>query len=357
MAFFDSSHQRAAILLALLAVGLTIALAPYATGLIGVPVLYIILEPLHRQLRHLMPPAAAAGVAIVMALLVFVVPGISLIGLLVNQAQGMAGNLMSGPLLDRIRQLQVGPYRIGDQIVELGQQLVTWAGTSAFKLVGTATRLTINLLISFFGVYYLLLNGDQAWRAVRPYIPFSSDHTEVLRERFRAITVSTVIGTGLTALLQGTVVALGFAFVGLGNALFWGVVTIVVAILPVVGSGMVWVPAVAVLFTSGRAGAGTFLAIWCFATAMAIDYVVRPLVFNRFAKIHPMITLVGAISGISYFGILGLLVGPLALSYFFEIIRMYREEYLPNDSGRGFTEELPVAEEVAVPAPAGPAAR
>jgi predicted PurR-regulated permease PerM len=269
----------------------------------------------------------------------------------------MAGNLMSGPLLDRIRQLQVGPYRIGDQIVELGQQLVTWAGTSAFKLVGTATRLTINLLISFFGVYYLLLNGDQAWRAVRPYIPFSSDHTEVLRERFRAITVSTVIGTGLTALLQGTVVALGFAFVGLGNALFWGVVTIVVAILPVVGSGMVWVPAVAVLFTSGRAGAGTFLAIWCFATAMAIDYVVRPLVFNRFAKIHPMITLVGAISGISYFGILGLLVGPLALSYFFEIIRMYREEYLPNDSGRGFTEELPVAEEVAVPAPAGPAAR
>jgi predicted PurR-regulated permease PerM len=348
MAFFDSSHQRAAILLALLAIGITIALAPYATGLIGVPVLYIILEPLYKQLRHLLPPGPAAGVAIAMALLVFVVPGVALNGLLVNEAQGMAGQVMTGPLLDRIRELRVGPYRIGDQLVEAGQQLVTFLGSNALKLVGTATRLSINLLISFFGVYYMLLAGSQAWRGVRPYIPFSSAHAEILRERFRAITVSTVIGTGLTALLQGTVVALGFAFVGLGNPLFWGVVTIVFAILPVVGSGMIWVPAVAVLIASHRPGAAAVLAIWCIGTVMIIDYVVRPLIFNRFAKIHPMITLVGAIAGISYLGLLGLLVGPLALSYFFEFIRMYREEYLQAESMRGFTEEQPVPAE-AVP--------
>jgi predicted PurR-regulated permease PerM len=352
MAFFDSSHQRAAILLALLAIGLTFGLAPYATGLIGVPVLYVILRPFHRQLKRVMPEKPAAGVAIVLSLLGFVVPGIALIGLLVNEAQSMAGQVMTGPLLDRIRELQLGPYRIGDQLVELGQQLVSWLGTNALRLAGTATRLSINLLLAFFGVYYLLISGETVVRGVRPYIPFSSTNTEILRQRFEAITVSTVIGTGLTALLQGIVVALGFTFFGLGNPLFWGVVTIVFAILPVVGSGMIWVPGVAVLLASHRTGAAVGLGAWCFATAMVIDYVVRPLVFNRFAKIHPMITLVGAIAGISYFGLLGLLVGPLALSYFFEIIRMYREEYLPDETGRGYTEELPVA----APAEAGPAA-
>jgi len=346
MAFFDSSHQRAAILLALLGVGLMIALSPYATGLIGVPVLFVILRPLHQQLEHLMPTKPAAGIAIVMAILVFVVPGIGLIGLLVGEAQTMASNISTGPLLDRIRELQIGPYRIGDQLAEAGTQLITWLGSNALRLVGTATRLSINLLISFFGVYYLLISRETVWSTVRPYIPFSETNTEILRERFEAITVSTVIGTGLTALLQGTVVALGFLATGLGNPLFWGAVTIVFAILPVVGSGMIWVPAVGVLAASGRSGAATGLAIWCLAMAMVIDYMVRPLVFNRFAKIHPMITLIGAIIGIAYFGLLGILVGPLALSYFFEITRMYREEYLPDKPGRGSTGEFPVPEAV-----------
>src|SRR5262249_16956309 len=170
-------------------VGLMIALSPYATGLIGVPVLFVILRPLHQQLEHLMPTKPAAGIAIVMAILVFVVPGIGLIGLLVGEAQTMASNISTGPLLARIRELQIGPYRIGDQLAEAGTQLITWLGSNALRLVGTATRLSINLLISFFGVYYLLVSRETVWSTVRPYIPFSETNTEILRERFEAITV------------------------------------------------------------------------------------------------------------------------------------------------------------------------
>jgi predicted PurR-regulated permease PerM len=102
----------------------------------------------------------------------------------------------------------------------------------------------------------------------------------------------------------------------------------VFAILPVVGSGVVWVPASLSLALSDRAGAAIGLALFGALVVGNVDTVIRPMVFRRWAQIHPFVTLVGALAGVRYFGILGLLIGPLAVSYFFELIRMYREEYL-----------------------------
>jgi len=348
MAFFDSRHQRAAIVLSLLAIGLAIALAPYATGLIAVPVLFVVLQPLHRELTKFVRPTIAAGLVVVVTILVIVIPGFAILNLIVGQAQDIAANLMTGPMLDRIRQLRVGPFDLGAEIVRLGQTLVAWMGGNALSLLGTVTRLSINIVLALFGLYYLLLNPDGVWTAVRPYIPFSTENTERLRNRFIAIAISTVIGTGVTALAQGIATTLGFTFTGLANPLFWGVVTIVFAVLPVVGSGMIWGPGVAVLFFSQRYGAAVFLVIWSLATTAVIDYIFRPMVFNRFAQVHPLVTLVGAIAGVSYFGLLGLLVGPLALSYFFEILTMYRQEFVVPGVGSGFTEEQRVITDLTV---------
>lgn len=327
--------------LALLALGLAIALSPYATGLIAIPVLYVTLAPVHRWLCRWFKPPLAAGLVVVLTILLVVIPGFSILSLIVGQAQNIAGTVMTGPLLDRLAELRIGQFDVGAELVKLGQTLVSWLGSNALSLLGTVTRLSINILLSLFGLYYLLINPDGIWHAVRPYIPFSPANTDLLRERFRAIAISTVIGTGLTATAQGTATALGFVFTGLNDPVFWGVVTVVFAILPVVGSGMIWGPAVAALLFSNRPGAAAFMAAWSLATTGFVDYIFRPLVFNRFAQVHPMITLVGAIAGVEYFGLLGLLVGPLALSYFFEILRMYREEFVPAGSQSGFTVEAP----------------
>ena len=136
-----------------------------------------------------------------------------------------------------------------------------------------------------------------------------------------------MIGTGLVALIQGTLVGLAFAVVGIPNALFWGVVTVVLSILPIVGSGMVWGPAVVSLLLGNHYGAAAALAAWGVVVVGNVDLMIRPLVFKRFAQIHPLITLVGAFAGVPYFGLLGLRIGPLALRSFFEILKAYREEY------------------------------
>jgi predicted PurR-regulated permease PerM len=127
---------------------------------------------------------------------------------------------------------------------------------------------------------------------------------------------------------------LGVAFwiLGLPNALFWSVVTAALAILPVVGSGLVWGPAAIVLIIQGRPLAGILLIIWGAVVVGSADNFIRPLIYRRWAQVHPLITLIGAIAGVSHFGLLGLLIGPLALSYFFELGRMYREEYLEPEA-------------------------
>ena len=239
MQFLDAKRQRAALLIFVLGLGLAYALWPFTTGLMGALVLYVVFTPFFRALRrHGLKPGLAAAVVVLTALVLVVGPGISFIGLVANEAQAMASGVLQSPLLGRLRELRLGPYDIGAQIEALGSQFVSWAGSSALSVVGTATRIGIQLTIAFFGLFYLLVAPAGAWRGIRPFIPFSSANAEVLRVRFHDVTFSTLVGTGLTAAVQGLLVGVAFWAAGLSNAVFWGVVTIIVAILPVVGSGL-----------------------------------------------------------------------------------------------------------------------
>jgi predicted PurR-regulated permease PerM len=334
MAILDTRHDRAALVILILGAALVIALSPFATGLIGIPVLYVVFAPLHDWLARHVRAGLAAALVVVSALFLIVVPGVSFAGLIVGQAQQIAGGVIQSPFLTRLAQVRIGEFQVGPQLVDLGRNVAAWLSSSAFSLVGTATRLALNLVISLFGLYYLLLRPAATWAAVGPYIPFSPANADKLRIRFRNVTTSTIIGTGLTAVIQGGMVAAGFAVAGLQNAPFWGLVATVLAVLPVVGSGLVWAPGALALTFDHRYAAALVLALWGLVVVGNVAYVIQPMVFRRWAHIHPLVTLVGALAGIPYFGILGLLIGPLALSYFFELVRMYGEEYLDSRTGK-----------------------
>jgi predicted PurR-regulated permease PerM len=332
MPFLDTKRQWAALLIIVLGIGLAYALWPFITGLMGALVLYVLFVPAFRGLTSSgVRPGLAAGIVVLFALVLVVGPGVSFIGLVANEAQTMASGVIQSPLLARLRVLRLGPYDIGAQLENLGSQIISWLGSSALSVVGTATRLGIQLTISFFGLFYLLLAPPGAWHGIRPFIPFSARSAERLKARFHDVTFSTLVGTGLTAAVQGLFVGLAFWVLGLSNALFWGVVTIIVAILPVVGSGLVWGPGAASLALGGHWGSAIALTAWGILVVGNVDNVIRPYVFRRWARIHPFITVIGAFAGINWFGLLGLLIGPLAISYFFELIRMYRDEYLAEE--------------------------
>lgn len=328
MRLLDTKHQRAAVLIFLLGAALLVALAPFATGLIGIPVLYIIFAPIYRKLEPRIKPTPAAALTVGLALILILALALLITLVFVNQAPAIATGILESPLRDRLNDIRIGSYQLGPTLSTASERIVSWMGTGALGLIGTATRLTLNMIVSLFGLFYLLMSAGKVWQVVEPYIPFSTENSEQLKSRFKLVTISTLIGTGLTAVIQGVLVALAFLVLGLPNALFWGVVTVILSILPIVGSGLIWMPGAIVLFLQGRLVAAILLAVWGLIVVANVDNVIRPIVFRRYAQIHPLVTLVGAFAGIRYFGLLGLMVGPLALSYFFELIQMYKEEYL-----------------------------
>src|SRR5229473_427930 len=140
MPLIDTNHGRAALLVLLLGVALVIALTPYATGLIGIPVLYAVFTPVHDWLSLRVRPKVAATLVVALALFLIVVPGVSFAGLIVAQAQEIAGGVIRNPLLGRLRELKLGGMDLGPRLADLGAQVVAWIGSSAFGLVSTARR-------------------------------------------------------------------------------------------------------------------------------------------------------------------------------------------------------------------------
>jgi predicted PurR-regulated permease PerM len=331
MDLLDTRRHRAAALVILLGIGLLVALAPYASGLIGALVLYVVFQPLHAWLAQRINSSVSAGIVVLLVLVLIVLPSTFIVILLLDQAQSLASSVMQSSLLARLSSITIGTLDIGSQIAKAGEQVVSWMGQSAIKLLGSVTRMLLNLTIALFCLYYLLLQPTGISNRIVRYFPFSPDSLDRLRMRFQDVTRSTIIGTGVTALIQGALVGLGFWMTGISNALFWSVVTVVFAILPVVGSGLVWGPAAVSLALDDRYAAAIGLVLLGVIAVGNVDLVVRPLIFRRWAQIHPLTTIVGAIGGVAYFGLLGLLIGPLALSYFFELLEMYEQEYLQND--------------------------
>src|SRR5213596_2483722 len=119
MPLIDTNHQRAALLVLLLGVALVIAVTPYATGLIGIPVLYAVFTPVHEWLSLRVRPKLAASLVVALALFLIVVPGVSFAGLIVGQAQEIAGGVIRNPLLGRLRELKLGGVDLGPRLVRI----------------------------------------------------------------------------------------------------------------------------------------------------------------------------------------------------------------------------------------------
>lgn len=290
-------------------------------------VLYVVFVKLYQRLERVMKPGVAAVLTLTVALIIIALPLTWLIGVVIAQAPDALRRLQSSTVFTAISQLSIAGVDVGEELAKATGTIASWLSTKLFSFLGSATSAILNLVIAFFGLYYLLRSEGHSWTTIRSYIPFSEKTADALRDRFFNVTEATLLGTVLIATIQGTLVGSGFWLVGLPNPFFWGTATAFASILPVLGTSLVWGPAVLVLLVQNRYGAAITMLVIGAGIASNVDNVIRPLVYRRVSNIHPMVTLVGAFAGVKYFGLLGVLLGPLAIAYLFELLRFYRQEY------------------------------
>jgi predicted PurR-regulated permease PerM len=319
--------RRARITIGVLAAGVAWASLPFLAGLMGAVVLAVLGAPAHRRLAPTLGTRRAAFLLAVVFSVLLVAPIALVLATVMREAPSLLQSMLASAAFARLGELRIGPLDIGAQITEAGRNVVSWGSGRAMAAAGSVTRAVLNLLLAVVGVYYLLPDGPALWRRLRGFIPFSAEGSDRIAERFASITEAAVLGIVATALTQGVTVGLGFWLVGLPNPVLWGGVTGLVSILPILGSSIVWVPAVAVLALDQRAGAALALGLIGAIISSNVDNVIRPVIYQRVSGLHPMASLLGAFAGMELFGLLGLVLGPLAIAYCLELVQLYEAEY------------------------------
>jgi len=178
--------------------------------------------------------------------------------------------------------------------------------------------------IMLFLLFFFLRDGDAMLARGRRLIPLDEVRKERLFRQLSGVTRAIVIGTSVTALMQGVLVGIGFTIAGLPSPVVFGVLAALLSMLPIGGTAFVWGPAVVWLFFDGRWGFGIFMLAWGILLG-GLDNVLRPLLISGRARISALAVFIGVLGGIPAFGSIGIIVGPVVLSLALALIEFTEE--------------------------------
>jgi predicted PurR-regulated permease PerM len=214
------------------------------------------------------------------------------------------------------------------------EQVESWMLESVQSLLKAAAAMGGNVALGIFGtlvgffmmlfmLFFFLRDGIVLLNGVTRLIPVEPKRRAKLLKYLADVTRAVVFGSAITALIQGVIVGIGFALVGLPSPVVFGVLAAIAAFLPA-GAAVVLAPAILYMAFSGRWGAAIFLLFWT-AILWVAENVLRPLLTAHHAEVSTLAIFVGAIGGVSAFGILGLIIGPVLLSFVVALVRFARE--------------------------------
>ena len=184
-----------------------------------------------------------------------------------------------------------------------------------------------SLFLALMAFYFLLKEGDMFKKAIIKFSPLADGHDEDIFDKLAKTINSVVKGTLLVAVIQGILMGFGFFVFGVPSPALWGAVTVLAALVPMVGTALVIIPGVIYLLSIGSSGAALGLLAWGAIIVGSVDNLLRPKLFERGINIHPFFILVSVLGGIEVFGAVGFLLGPLLLSLMFALLGMYKKEF------------------------------
>jgi predicted PurR-regulated permease PerM len=182
----------------------------------------------------------------------------------------------------------------------------------------------------YFILYFMLVEGRRMEAALHEWIPLKDENTLLLRRETNNLVYSNAVGIPLIALLQGLLGLIAYLVLGVNEPIFWFVVTCLASMVPVVGATLAYVPVAILFFASGMNLRGVIMLAYGFGIISTIDSVFRFWLQKKIGDVHPLITGFGVIIGLNLFGFIGLIFGPILISIFLLLIKIYINEFSPG---------------------------
>lgn len=348
-----SDLQQAGFLLILAAVSLMtmVIVWPFFSPLLWATLAAILFQPFYRTVlrRFRGKRNLAATVSLLAIFFVVLVPALFIISLVIEDTVALVNTLQENPIdlaaqYQRIHQRL--PVPVQNFIDDTGwtntavaqQRLQNFLressgaiASNAMSIGGGALSFVLSFAVGLYVVFFLLRDGQRIGEAILQSVPLERSIADLLADRFLRIVRATIKGTGLVGLIQGTVGGIMLAIAGVPSAFLLGVLMVFLAIVPVLGTALVWAPAGVWLMTSGSFWTGLGVLVFGFVVISNLDNVLRPIFVGRDTGIPDWIILVTTLGGLALAGFSGIVIGPLVGGLFlacWSILREQREQEL-----------------------------
>lgn len=318
------------VLIILLALLLLKELYFFLPGFLGAVTLFILMRETYFNLtiKKKWNKTLTALAFILVSLLVIALP----IYFSIRLISGKLSTILSNPV-ELMRDAKIVGLKINDLT---GIQLLSDENMLEFQkkaatiipaLINSSASILGNFAIMFLLFYFLLKNGKLVERSVGHFLPLNQENVDLLGKETRNIIKANAIGIPLLAITQGLIATIGYKIFGIQDYGLWGFLTGVFSLVPVVGTSVIWLPLTAYLYAVNQSGNAIGLLIYAVVLILNIDYVIRFTLLKKFINVHPLVTLFGLIIGIRFFGFWGVIFGPLLISYFIILLKIYMNEF------------------------------
>jgi len=342
-------------MIALAAVIAIIIIFPFLTSIIAGCILAFVFYPLyHWMQKRIRYKGLAAFITAVIILLLVTVPTIMLFNTLTKESHYLyiraKQQLSVGELIDsrcyedtficntinNVNRL-LRDEAIKNYLVGLLNDVLGFLSKKISSIIFSLPKIILHLMVVLFTCYYVLKDGKDVLKRIEKVAPLKVHHQEQIIKQFGDVTSAIIYGTFLVALIQGALGAFGFWLFGIKSFIWWGIVMTFFAVIPFIGTWVVWLPASTFLGLSGYLQSETGLiwrgvGLFFFGLLIisTIDNILKPIIVAERARVHPLLVLIGILGGLFAFGLIGFILGPLILALLQTLLQIYEREKEPH---------------------------
>ncbi len=200
--------------------------------------------------------------------------------------------------------------------------------SSVPKILGATFNTLTTIFFMYFILYFMLVNGRSMDKSLYEHVPLKDTNVGRLGKEIRMMVISNAIGIPLIAFAQGMVALVGYLIIGVNEPFFWFGVTCIAGMLPVVGAALAYLPLAIIFFANDQTGQGVAMLIFGFGIIGTVDNILRFTLLKKMGNVHPLTTVFGVIIGLKVFGFIGLIFGPLLISLFMLLLKIYSSEFI-----------------------------
>ena len=323
--------QQILVLLLILLMGALIfgKILPYLSGVLGAITIYVLMHKwMVLLVRKGWLPSLAASFLMFLSFVGILLPVAGIILMLTNKIGKAVNN--SEKVADAIKeQLKVWQDQLGyDLSSEIDVSAVSsWLSENLQSIAGSTFHIFIAIGIMYFMLYYMLTSSRTITELLTDVVPFSKKNIRVIGKEIQAMVRSNALGIPIVALAQGIIALIGFLIFGIADPFFWFVIVTIGSMIPFVGTLIGILPVFILSLATGDNFQAWGILLYGFIVVGSTDNIIRLYVLQKLDNVHPLITLIGVIVGVPLFGFIGLIFGPLLISLFLVILRIYRNEY------------------------------